>query len=133
MRYRNRLWSNSRRRQWTSFSAPARLLYTASATSAMWTPIIEALSSSYSCYRIDAITEANKRVAHETKYSVAGHVDWLEHVFAALGLSSARAMGLPTAAGRTAGAPPIGTRQPPRTNSLLPELSSPPSRVVGQG
>ena len=38
---------------------PLVLLHAASATSAMWSPIIAAMSSSYRCYCIDTITEAN--------------------------------------------------------------------------
>jgi len=73
---------------------PLVLLHAASATSAMWSPIIAATSSSYRCYCIDTITEANKSVATKRIYSVADHVDWLRQVFAALDLASARVMGL---------------------------------------
>lgn len=75
-------------------SPPLVLLHAASATSAIWSPIIAVMSSTYRCYCIDTITEANKSVATKRIYSVADHVDWLQQVFAALGLPSARVMGL---------------------------------------
>ena len=60
----------------------------------MWSPIIAAMSSSYRCYFIDTITEANKSVATKRIHSVADHVDWLGQVFAAIDLASARVMGM---------------------------------------
>jgi pimeloyl-ACP methyl ester carboxylesterase len=60
----------------------------------MWSPIIAAMSRTYRCYCIDTITEANKSTAAKHIYSVADHVDWLQQVFSALGLASARVMGL---------------------------------------
>src|SRR5262245_59287909 len=73
---------------------PAVLLHAASATSAMWGPIIAAMSSSYRCYCIDTITEANKSVATKRLYSVSDHVDWLQQILAALGLSKTRVIGM---------------------------------------
>jgi pimeloyl-ACP methyl ester carboxylesterase len=73
---------------------PLVLLHAASATSAMWSPIIPAMSRPYRCYCIDTITEANKSVATQRIYSVADHIDWLQQVFAALRLGSARVIGL---------------------------------------
>jgi pimeloyl-ACP methyl ester carboxylesterase len=60
----------------------------------MWSPILAAMSRTYRCYCIDTITEANKSVATQRIYSVADHVDWLQQVFAALRLGSARVIGL---------------------------------------
>jgi pimeloyl-ACP methyl ester carboxylesterase len=73
---------------------PIILLHAASATSAMWGPIIAAMSSAYRCYCIDTITEANKSTPTKRIYSVTDHVDWLQQVFAALDLASARVIGL---------------------------------------
>ena len=73
---------------------PLVLLHAASATSAMWRPIIAAMSSSYRCYCIDTITEANKSVATKRIYTVADHVDWLRQAFTALDLARARVMGM---------------------------------------
>ena len=60
----------------------------------MWGPIIAAMSSSYRCYCIDTITEANKSVATKRLYSVSEHVDWLQQILAALGLSKTRVIGM---------------------------------------
>ena len=102
---------------------PLVLLHAASATSAMWSPIIAAMSSSYRCYCIDTITEANKSVATKRLYSVADHVDWLRQVFAAIGLAERTGHGhvLRRLAGRTAGAARTGTCQPPGYYLLRPE------------
>jgi pimeloyl-ACP methyl ester carboxylesterase len=73
---------------------PLVLLHAASATSAMWSPLIAAFGSSYRCYCIDTITEPNKSVATKRIYSIADHVDWLRQVLAALDLPAARVMGM---------------------------------------
>jgi pimeloyl-ACP methyl ester carboxylesterase len=73
---------------------PLILLHGASATSAMWSPIIGALSESYSCYCIDTITDANKSVATAPIRSVTDNVDWLRQIFTALSIAEARVVGL---------------------------------------
>jgi pimeloyl-ACP methyl ester carboxylesterase len=73
---------------------PLVLLHAASATSAMWRPIIAVMSTSYRCYCIDTITEANKSVATKHIYTTTDHVDWLRQTFTALNLTTARVMGM---------------------------------------
>lgn len=73
---------------------PLVLLHGASATSAMWSPIIAELSGSYRCYCVDTITDANKSVATEPVRSVTDYVDWLQQILAALDIKEARVAGL---------------------------------------
>jgi pimeloyl-ACP methyl ester carboxylesterase len=73
---------------------PLVLLHGASATSAMWIPIIAALSGSYRCYCIDTITDANKSVATEPIRTVTDYVDWLQQILSALDIAQARVAGL---------------------------------------
>jgi pimeloyl-ACP methyl ester carboxylesterase len=73
---------------------PLILLHGASATSAMWSPIIAALSESYRCYCIDTITDANKSVATAPVRTVSDCVDWLQQVLSALNIAEARVVGL---------------------------------------
>jgi pimeloyl-ACP methyl ester carboxylesterase len=73
---------------------PLVLLHGAAATSAMWNPIIPALSRDYRCYCIDTITDANKSVATHPVRGVADYVDWLQQVFVGLDITSARVAGL---------------------------------------
>lgn len=73
---------------------PVVLLHGASATSAMWSPVIATLAERYRCYCIDTITDTTKSIATKQISSAAGYVDWLGQVFAALGISSARVVGL---------------------------------------
>jgi pimeloyl-ACP methyl ester carboxylesterase len=73
---------------------PLVLLHGASATSAMWSPIIAALSGTYRCYCIDTITDANKSVATQPIRGITDHVDWLQQIFSKLGIAKARVAGL---------------------------------------
>lgn len=73
---------------------PLVLLHGAGATSAMWSPIIAALSASYRCYCIDTITDANKSVATQPIRGVAEYVDWLQQILSALDIEKARVAGL---------------------------------------
>jgi pimeloyl-ACP methyl ester carboxylesterase len=73
---------------------PLVLLHGATATSAMWNPIIAALSGSYRCYCIDTITDANKSVATEPIRTVTDYVDWLQQILSALDIAQARVAGL---------------------------------------
>jgi pimeloyl-ACP methyl ester carboxylesterase len=73
---------------------PLVLLHGASATSAMWSPIIAALSATYRCYCIDTITDANKSVATRPIRGVADYVDWLQQILSTLEIESARVAGL---------------------------------------
>jgi len=73
---------------------PLVLLHGASATSAMWSPIIAALSGTYRCYSIDTITDANKSVATQPVHGITDYVDWLQQIFSALGIAKARVAGL---------------------------------------
>jgi hypothetical protein len=78
---------------------PIVLLHAASATSAMWSPIIAAMSRTYRCYCIDTITEANKSVATQRIYSVADHVDGYNRSLQPCALAARGSSGCPTAAG----------------------------------
>jgi pimeloyl-ACP methyl ester carboxylesterase len=60
----------------------------------MWRAIIEELSTSYRCYCIDTITEANKSVAAQRIHGVADYVDWLRQILSGLGITQARVTGL---------------------------------------
>ena len=73
---------------------PLVLLHGATATSAMWSSIIGALSGSYRCYCIDTITDANKSVATEPIRAVTDYVDWLQQILSALDIAQARVAGL---------------------------------------
>lgn len=73
---------------------PLVLLHGASATSAMWSPIIAVLSGTYRCYCIDTITDANKSVATQPIRGITDHVDWLQQIFSKLGIAKARVAGL---------------------------------------
>ncbi|MCK8642362.1 alpha/beta fold hydrolase [Mycobacterium colombiense] len=73
---------------------PLVLLHGASATSAMWSPIIAALSGAYRCYCIDTITDANKSVATQPIRGITDYVDWLQQIYSALGIAKARVAGL---------------------------------------
>jgi pimeloyl-ACP methyl ester carboxylesterase len=75
-------------------SPPLVLLHGASATSAMWSPIIAVLSASYRCYCIDTITDANKSVATAPIRTAADYVDWLQQILSALDIAEARVAGL---------------------------------------
>lgn len=73
---------------------PLVLLHGASATSAMWRPVIAALSAQYRCYCLDTITDTSKSVLTSEISSPDDYVDWLRQVFDALGLTNARVVGL---------------------------------------
>jgi pimeloyl-ACP methyl ester carboxylesterase len=73
---------------------PLVLLHGGRTTSAMWSPIIAAMSDRYRCYCIDTITDANQSVATKRISSAGQYVDWLRQVFAALDIVSARFTGL---------------------------------------
>ncbi|MDT5347284.1 MAG: hypothetical protein QOH91_571 [Mycobacterium sp.] len=73
---------------------PLVLLHGASATLAMWRPIIGELSTSYRCYCIDTISEANKSVAAQPIRGVADYVEWLQQILSGLGITRARVTGL---------------------------------------
>src|SRR6476646_1693413 len=105
---------------------PLVLLHAASATSGMWSPIIAAMSSSYRCYCIDTITEANKSIPTKRIYSVADHVDWLRQVFAAIGLASARVMGMSYGGWLAAQLAPQGVRRFLQWMSSTPDAPTDP-------
>lgn len=73
---------------------PLVLLHGGGTTSAMWSPIIAAMSGRYRCYCLDTITDANKSVATKRISSADHYVDWLQQGFAALGIVGARVAGL---------------------------------------
>jgi pimeloyl-ACP methyl ester carboxylesterase len=73
---------------------PLVLLHGAAATLTMWRPIIAELSSSYRCYCLDTITEANKSVAAQAIRGATDYIDWLQQVFAKLEIERARVAGL---------------------------------------
>ncbi|WP_354523831.1 alpha/beta hydrolase [Mycolicibacterium sp. 624] len=72
---------------------PLVLLHGANTTSAVWRPIIAALSSSYRCFCIDTITDANKSVATKPVRRAEDYVSWLRQTLDALGVDTARLAG----------------------------------------
>ena len=73
---------------------PLVLLHGASATLTMWRPIIAKLSSSYRCYCLDTITEANKSVAAQPIRGVTDYIEWLQQIFSKLEITRARVAGM---------------------------------------
>ncbi|RAV13184.1 hypothetical protein DQP55_10770 [Mycolicibacterium sp. GF69] len=73
---------------------PLVLLHGANTTAAMWAPVIVSLSSTYRCYCIDTITDANRSVLAKRVRGAPDLVAWLREVFSVLGIDSARVAGL---------------------------------------
>jgi len=73
---------------------PLVLLHGFSATAAMWGSHIDLLSRHFRCYSIQTITDAGKGQQTAPIATQADYVTWLRELYAGLGLTRARVMGL---------------------------------------